>query len=191
MPVAPTLDQKPQAAYVTAASVPSQYPATNTLIWTSYERLQDQLPEGEEIRQRADGAWERPIVIHTGESTVDAGVLKHFRRRVWRRVALSLAEARLLSGKGEETDFWNGWTWIRRGQKPERDWAVMQAKNEPEDVFLEDAPPADQAVAAAVIAQQTAATSSRLIAAEAAAPKRGRADRGAVVADPAPDTEQE
>lgn len=168
MPVTPDLDQKPQAAYVTAASVPSQYPAAPALIWTSFERLRDELPEGETIRQRADGAWERPVVVSTGESVIQDGVLQVVKRRVWRRVALSLKEARTLSGSVEEADFWAGWCWIRRGQKPERDWAVITATQAPEDdgdgLFFEPAPPADQMAASAMIAQQTAALGQRLVA---------------------------
>lgn len=172
MPLTPALDEKPQAAYVTAASVPSQYPAAPLLTWTSFERLRDELPEGEMIRERADGAWERPKLIHTGEQAVENGVLKNRRRRIWRRVALSLKEARTLSGSVEETDFWAGWCWILRGQKPEKDWAVItaqQASPGGEDEFLEVASPSDQMAAAAVIAQQTAAFATNIVAPAAVA----------------------
>ena len=42
-----------------------------------------------------------------------------------RPVALSMDEARRASDGGVPTDFWNGFTWLRSGYSPERDFPTM------------------------------------------------------------------
>jgi hypothetical protein len=42
-----------------------------------------------------------------------------------RYVALTMAGARAADSPARPTDYWNGFTWLRGGYKPERDFAVM------------------------------------------------------------------
>lgn len=44
-----------------------------------------------------------------------------------RAVALSMEGARTASQHGTPTDYWNGFTWLRDGWKPERDFQTMVA----------------------------------------------------------------
>lgn len=44
-----------------------------------------------------------------------------------RAVALSMEAARTASEHGTPTDYWNGFTWLRDGWKPERDFQVIAA----------------------------------------------------------------
>lgn len=84
------------------------------------------------------------------ETVIVDGVAKERVRFVRRAVSLTMDGARIASQNGVETDYWNGFTWLRNGFKPERDFAVMahqSALGASEDlVFDLDASPSSEAV---------------------------------------------
>jgi hypothetical protein len=55
----------------------------------------------------------------------DRGLVMERVRFTPRYVALSISGARAADSPDRPTDFWNGFTWLRGGYKPERDFAVM------------------------------------------------------------------
>lgn len=59
------------------------------------------------------------------ESFVRDGVVRERVRFTRRGVALSMDAARVASQHGTPTDYWNGFTWLRDGFKPEKDFPVM------------------------------------------------------------------
>jgi hypothetical protein len=67
-----------------------------------------------------------------------------------RYVALTMEGARAATQEGRETDYWNGFTWLRGGYKPERDFPVMAQQaagaNQEPMVFEQVASPSDVAV---------------------------------------------
>lgn len=94
--------------------------------WQSYDALKAALAgapgDGNDIYQRGDGLWVREIWVHTGEQTFAAnGDVENVQESRERGVALSMEQARAASAGGFETDYWNGFTWLRRGRKPEKD----------------------------------------------------------------------
>ena len=126
--------------------------------FASFEDLAAALPKGQKIRQREDGAWVRTVPKHTGNSFVVDGVLHHEVEDVERHVALTKEAAQAASASGTQTDFWNGFTWLRRGTKPEMDVPVMRAAPQAErrNLRLERAGPTDQAIAKATQARADA-----------------------------------
>jgi hypothetical protein len=83
-------------------------------------------PNPNEIVERPDG-WVRYVV--SGEPrdryVNDRGQVMERVRFTPRYVALSISGARAADSPDRPTDFWNGFTWLRGGYKPERDFAVM------------------------------------------------------------------
>ena len=94
----------------------------------SFEELQVALKgvegEGNQIEQDATGDWVRYVprtveVIESRDGTREALV-----EDVARYVALTRNDARARSAGGAETDYFDGFTWWRRGVKPEKDMFV-------------------------------------------------------------------
>lgn len=74
-----------------------------------------------------DGAYIR-YVIDTSEATeriVKGGRVIERVKLTPRMVCLSLDAARAASSVGNKADYWNGFTWIRNGYIPERDFPTM------------------------------------------------------------------
>ena len=115
--------------------------------WRSYEELQAALAgaegEGNTIEQDPTGDWVRYVprtveVVERRDGTREAWV-----EDVARYVALTKQDARARSANGVETDFFDGFTWWRRGQKPERDLFVaaqQQARRNLRRVPLDPVP---------------------------------------------------
>lgn len=77
-----------------------------------------------------DGALVRYVVSsEPRERVVVAGVIKERLRFMKRNVALTMEGARAASQEGVPTDYWNGFTWLRDGFKPERDFPTMAKAN--------------------------------------------------------------
>lgn len=119
--------------------------------WLSFEALQAALAqapgEGNTIYQRPDGLWVREVWAHTGEQTYGKdGELEHVQESRERGVALSAQQARAASAGGFETDYWNGFTWLRRGRKPEKDPIVSSDQPDRRRRTVK-APVADRALA--------------------------------------------
>ncbi len=125
----------------------------------SFEALRKSLPAGEEIHQNAGGQWVRTVSRYVkGASRIVNGVLQHKIEYYDRYVALSLEQAQKHSRPEAELDFWNGFTWMRRGVKPEKDFATMlnnQATGATDTEWV-DAGDAEQAVAQAITSRHLA-----------------------------------
>ena len=75
--------------------------------------------QGEMVRYVVDSREQRvPYVNDAGQVVEDV----KFRRVA---VSLTLEGSRRASDNGIETDFWNGFTWLRGGYSPERDFPSM------------------------------------------------------------------
>lgn len=130
--------------------------------WRSWEALQNALlsldPPQELIEE--DGAYYREVPVHIGPdgTYMQDGRLVHERHWKRRPVALSRAAALESLQSGVEADFFDGYTWWRRGQKPERDihLAAIQAAERPARIDYEDASPTDQAQFQAITVQAQA-----------------------------------
>lgn len=154
---APTVpgEQPRRPGYVTQADLGVQ----NVKGWPSYEAVQasvrgagDRGPANE-IQYDEAGRPYRLVPTTEGTRENDDGSLEYLIRPVRRYVALSLKDAQQRSLSRDERlgrrewDHWNGWTWIRRGLKPERDLitlvqARLDAQREP--LVFEPATEADQ-----------------------------------------------
>jgi hypothetical protein len=112
--------------------------------------LPDGAPNPNEIKEDGSGGYYRVVVSQEPREyvTVD-GALKERIRFTKRRVASTMVGARGASEAGTPTDFWNGFTWLRDGYKPERDFQMIlqsqQAGADEELVFDADASPTDTA----------------------------------------------
>lgn len=82
-----------------------------------------------EIKIERDGTIYRRIQGHTGNAPVpdENGVLQVEIRREWIPVAMTQDQARGASAAGVRTDYFNGWSWMSRGTKTERDGRTMEA----------------------------------------------------------------
>jgi hypothetical protein len=106
--------------------------------WASLEALQASLKSAPEPQGLPKGAPD-PNAVEGGEGgmfryvvsqdTRDRVVVDdqiHETLRFERRgVSLTQQGARAASENGTPTDYWNGYTWLREGYKPERDFPVM------------------------------------------------------------------
>lgn len=74
-----------------------------------------------------NGQYVRYIVdtSETAEPFVENGVVKRPISFKTRAVSLSLEGARKATAAGTDCDYWNGFTWFRKGYTPERDFPVM------------------------------------------------------------------
>lgn len=98
--------------------------------WASWEDLKAALAgvegEGNDIEQDESGDWVRYVPRTVEVITGRDGTREALIEDQARYVALSRADARARSAGGTETDYFDGFTWWRRGQKPERDLFVAQ-----------------------------------------------------------------
>jgi hypothetical protein len=111
--------------------------------------LKRSLPDSEEVIEQPDGTLARVMWINTGERVIHGGRLHYEQRRQIRQVSLTQQGAKIATTHGVPTDYWNGWTWMRGGIKPEKDLNVMAAQQGvgDEGVRFAEAPPQDQALA--------------------------------------------
>lgn len=92
----------------------------------SYEALKASLPEeAGTIEPDGQGNWVRFVPVRVGQERDQHGVVYDLVEDTPRFVALSQEMARAASADGRETDWWNGYTWMRRGYKPEKDPNTM------------------------------------------------------------------
>lgn len=88
----------------------------------TFEELQAALPEeAGTIEQDGQGNWVRFVPVVVGQVRDERGVVYNEVEDTPRFVALDQEIARAASAAGRETDWWNGFTWFRRGYKPEKD----------------------------------------------------------------------
>lgn len=170
----------PQSPYVVVES--AYRTAVSTQRHASFEALKRSLPAPHEIHQNARGEWVRTVSRYVkGASTIIDGVLHHQIEHYDRHVALSLTEARSLARPGFDIDFWNGFTWMRNGIKPELDFSTLQANQRTEQRKTEwvAAPASEQAAAqaaemrrAAVVPAIPSITSEQAAEQAPAAPER-------------------
>jgi hypothetical protein len=110
----------------------------------SFEDLAASLPDGEEIEQDENGEWVRYVPVHR-ETAKDAdGNVVNVLEDVPRYVALTMEAARAATAAGRETDWWSGFTWMRRGYKPEKDLHLAAPARAPR-LRVERANPIDAA----------------------------------------------
>lgn len=157
----------------------------------SFEELKEAVdaayPEGSQARkiEEDDGGIYRWVKGNTGRTVADAnGVLQVevYEERV--PVALSQAGARAATQAGVRTDFFNGWTWVRGGEKLERDGNVLAQRPEANPNRRVAFEPADEAsqmayrAAAAAAVNRAGITPMPAPAAEApkADSKKGKGD---------------
>lgn len=80
---------------------------------------------GNDIEQGPDGLWFRLVPVVEERELDDRGrTVAVMMRDAKRYVALSRADAKRMTETGLEADAFEAGTWWRRGQKPERDFAV-------------------------------------------------------------------
>jgi hypothetical protein len=129
--------------------------------WRSFDDLKKILPEGKENELHADefGDHYRLKPRHTGATAIQGGKLMREVEYVRRYVALTQQTARAMSDTGRETDFWNGFTWMLRGIKPELDMMVASAPASApgRETAWEEANPVDSARAMATEQSRVAA----------------------------------
>lgn len=118
--------------------------------WPSYEALLAKLPESEQVYLGPDGRYYHDINRGTGEQVLRDNRLYDRKVVVTRLVVLSRAESLKLLDTGVHSDHWNGWTWLMDGHKLGKHPHEDIASNRNADTsFLEESPPADQALIAA------------------------------------------
>jgi hypothetical protein len=130
--------QRPYARLEDRMGVAQQYP--------SFEALAAALPggPGNEIEQDETGMWVRYVPEHRETGKDESGDVVNVIEDVPRFVALTQEAARAASASGQETDSWSGFTWLRRGYKPEKDLATSGPKREPR-LRIEKASPLEAA----------------------------------------------
>jgi hypothetical protein len=147
-------------------------------------------PDGSIYRWVPDGMVDQPFGDQTGTLITP---LKDLRVPV----ALSQGVAQQASRNGTRTDWFNGWTWVTRGVKPERDAAVLAQRYLVEGhdpnvrIRYEPASPAEQTRYRAQVAALVANTGVALSPLPETAPSRrppGRPRKAAQAAGP--DTEE-
>lgn len=82
-------------------------------------------PNPNEIKEDGAGYYRVVASQEPHEFVTVNGVLKERVRYEKRRVAATMAGARAASEAGTKTDFWNGFTWLREGYKPEQDFQTI------------------------------------------------------------------
>lgn len=112
--------------------------------------LPDGAPNPNDVVEK-DGALVRYVISsEPRERVLVDGVVKERLRFQKRNVALSMEAARTASQEGVPTDYWNGFTWLREGFKPELDFNAMtkaaQTSADEPLVFDADVSPTDAAV---------------------------------------------
>jgi hypothetical protein len=172
--------QRPYARYEDQMGRISSGYASIEALQAALAALPDADAPGNQLSQDAAGDWIRKVPEHQGP---DAWVIrdgaKHYEKRPRSRyVSLTAEGAKAASAAGRETDFFNGFTWMRRGVKPEKDMIVAGAAASAaadEDVTYELAPPAEQALLRLDLAGQAAArgTAEKADAASKPAAKKG------------------
>jgi hypothetical protein len=107
------------------------------------EGLPDGAPNPNEVKDEG-GVLVRYVVSQQPREVfaTDGGQLRERVRFERRAVAPSQQMARAASENGTPTDFWNGFTWLRDGYKPERDVPAMAqaAARDGEQGLVFDAP---------------------------------------------------
>lgn len=106
------------------------------------EGLPDGAPNPNEVKE-VNGELVRYVVSQAPREAVMKDGVPHERITFeMRRVAASQQAARAASENGTPTDFWNGFTWLRDGFKPERDFPSMAqaAQNAEGQPLVFDAP---------------------------------------------------
>ncbi len=98
--------------------------------------------------RNAAGEMVRWVSRHTGETFMQDGRLVLRVEDYPRHVALDRQDAVRASASGVPTDFFNGYTWMRYGYKPERDLVTLAPVAEVRTRY-EPASPVDQAIAVA------------------------------------------
>ncbi len=153
------LGQAPQRPYALLedhmASVTSGYRTVDALkaalkAAPTPDGLPDGAPDPNDVVE-VNGELVRYVVSQdTKEHFVRDGQVMERVRFTPRYVSLSMEGARVASQEGRETDYWNGFTWLRNGFKPERDFPSMMAAAQSADgeplVFDQPAASADVAV---------------------------------------------
>lgn len=102
-----TVDDLKQALAGDKADVPDGWPDPNAII-----------DEGGMLFREVPSQDPHTFVVRDGEIQEDV----IFERRA---VSLSMQGARIGSENGTPTDYYNGFTWLRDGYKPEKDFPVM------------------------------------------------------------------
>lgn len=130
--------------------------AMSTRQHASFVALKAMLPVDQEIHQNEHGQWVRTVSQYVkGSRRIVNGVMEHEIEYVDRHVALSLAQAQKLAKPDYQIDFWNGFTWMRQGVKPEKDFSTIlnnQARGDSTRSWVR-ASEAEQAVAQAITAR--------------------------------------
>lgn len=132
--------------------------------------------QGSKIEQADDGGIFRWVKGNTGRTVGAADgtlMVETFEERV--PVSMSQAGAKTATAAGVRTDWFNGWTWVRGGEKLERDGNVLAARPEANPNRKLDFEPADEAAQMAHRAA-VAATVSRLGITPMPAPAAPKAD---------------
>lgn len=134
--------------------------------WPSWEVLQaalDQVSVSTPEQRAANtitfdeqGNRVRWVSRHTGQTFMVNGQLQLEVEDYTRYVSLNRQEAIKASTAGRDTDFWNGYTWMRYGYKPERDFVPERRTETAPRLRYEPASPADAAVAHASALRQQA-----------------------------------
>lgn len=119
--------------------------------WQSYDQLLAALPAAQKakIAKGDDGALYRLVPEGTGVQVVGAdGLLYDQVRKTRRAIALQQKIAKGQSAAGTPTDYWNGFTWLRNGFKPEQDFTdIVQSRAvEAEEIELVPASEQDQSL---------------------------------------------
>ena len=130
---------KPNFAYT------QQKPQGNPMGARSFEQLNEWM--GGALIQDERGDWFRKVPYHIGPDGVyfKDGRLVQEVHWALRAVALTKEAARESTMGGTEADWYDGWTWWRRGQKPEKDIHVMSAHEQDSEITFEDASPSSAA----------------------------------------------
>jgi hypothetical protein len=132
--------------------------------WERFEDIQrdleEKFPEGatdpkvlrsNRIARGTDGRWYREVPRHLGEGSIIERDGQPMYSVVWDKhlVGLSRAECQAATRAAREEDpqmdFWGGWSWWRRGMKPEKDICALNTTVPAERIEWEPASPHDLA----------------------------------------------
>lgn len=129
------------------SQIESQMGRMNVRGFRTMDELKAALPEGDELVER-DGDYFRKVPYHIGPDGTYMKDGKLIIETHWalRPVALTKEGAKASTEAGVEADWFDGFTWWRRGVKPEKDMSVAAHQAaQPFDVTYEDASPASAA----------------------------------------------
>ncbi len=119
-------------------------------------------PSPYEVKDEGGDLVRYVVSAEPQETVIIDGAVKNRIRFAKRYVSLTKAGARAADEAGRPTDFWNGFTWLRGGVKPEKDFAVMAHQQQLGEtdgmVFEVDASPSDAAVLRHQVARMDLAT---------------------------------